>query len=351
MKKIIIVLTFLINSYLFIFSDISSSFFLQNRTGVLIKVDVASGAKVNNPKKKGPTYEDIPRQIDKKTFDDQYLSTVTDQDDKNFILNCYDFNAENNTYVLKSDFIPEKISKKVLKEVVFGNLAGEPKVIFNQFYKLDNKSGNYILKKSLDLKDKELVAKNVLIVVLRSIFLYYNKDNEMPVELDIYGSPSPHKFPRISEAKSKALFDIHFVWGGKWVDPTDPNKNVSLMFGINLTNFVMPSLEVSVKYNFHIPSYPFSPYIGGALYGGFWDGFPIGISLMGGSDVYPTFLLDNKTNFYILGETRIGVILLTGIYFDTGYNNEGIYKKFKVLAEGGFYAGVGYRFDEVITRF
>lgn len=335
-----------------LFADLSSSFLLQNRTGVLVKVDVASGAKINYPKKIGPTYEEIPIDIDKRSFDENFISTVINENDKKFILDCYDFDSENEKYRLKEGWFPQKIEARILKEVVFRNLAGTPKTTFDKFYKYDYKSKSYILKKNnLSTEEKELLSKNIPIIVLRSIFLYYNKDNEMPVELDIYGSPSPHKFPRLSDAKSKALFDLHFVWGGKWEDPSDPKKNITMMFDLNLTNFIMPSLEISLKYNFHIDNYPFSPYIGGVIYGGFWDGFPIGISLMGGSDIYPTYLIDNKTNFYILGETRLGIVLLTGIYFDTGYNYEGIYKKFKVLAEGGFYAGVGYRFGEVITKF
>ncbi|HPO50353.1 MAG TPA: hypothetical protein PLO89_08535, partial [Spirochaetota bacterium] len=253
-------------------------------------------------------------------------------------------------YFLKKNWTPLSISQTVLKEIILGNLVGIQKNIFKKYYRFDRKSYKYFLKEGLTDEEKKSVANNVPILVLRCIFLYYNKENEMYVELDGYGSPSPHKFPRLSEAKSKALFDIHFVWGGKWEDPSDPNKNVSLAFSLNLTNFIMLSLEISVKYNFIVGEYPFSPYLGASLYGGFWDGFPIGLSVIGGSDIYPAYTTDKTKNFYVLGEARIGGVFLSGIYFDTGYDYEGIWKKFKFLLEGGFYAGVGYRFDGINTK-
>ena len=106
----------------------------------------------------------------------------------------------------------------------------------------------------------------------------------------------------------------------------------------------MPSLEILVKYNFYIDDYPFEPYIGGVLYGGFLDGFPIGLNLIGGCDVFPMFYEDRDDNkkFYLSGELKVGAVLYAPIYYDTGLNTEGIWKKLSLLAEGGFYLGYGY---------
>jgi hypothetical protein len=169
----------------------------------------------------------------------------------------------------------------------------------------------------------------------------------METGIDKYGAPSPHRFPRVFNPKTQGAIDIQFCWGYRFEDPANPNTNATLEFSLSLVNFVMPSLEILVKYNFIIPDNPtISPYIGGVLYGGFIDGFPIGLSFLGGTDIYPTYYRDQKTNFYLLAEARLGAVIFSRKYFDTGSNSDGIWKKIGVLAEGGFYFGTGYRWDK-----
>jgi hypothetical protein len=337
MKNIILV--FLLFSAFYVFSE--EGFYLQNRSGILIKVDVESGLKQNNPKKAGPGFKDVPLQSPVKDFEKDFLSTVTKETDRLFILEAYQ--KDENNYILKTDFIPEKLYISIIKQNILKNINVPEKNLIQKFYKPDVSKEFYILKKELNEDEKIIISTKLVPLFVRVIFLQYNKDNEIETGIDFSGSPSPHKFPRVWNPKSKAAIDIHFVWG--WKDIA--NSGVTLGFSVNLTNFIMPSLEIMVKYNFKLNDYKFvEPYVGGALYGGFMDGFPIGISALGGTDIYPTYQVDGKTNFFISGEGRLGGVLYSKTYFDTGENTEGIWKKLSGLAEGGFYFNTGYRFDK-----
>lgn len=322
-------------------------FFIQNRDGVLIKVDLETGLKLNNPEKKGPGIGEEPKEIDAAVFEKEYLDTITDETDKNFILEAYEKNTEKNQYILRTDYVPEKIKISVIKTGILGNLNVPEKRFLSDFYKIDNKSGFYNIKKNLSDDQKKSIASGLMPLLARMIFLQYNKKNEIPSALQDSGAPSPHKFPRVFNPYTKGAIDIQFCWGYKFQDTVNPDLNVTLEFSLNLTNFVMPSLGILLKHNFIISDNPtFSPYIGGMIYGGFIDGFPIGLSFLGGSDIFPTYLKDGKTNFYLLAEGRIGVVIYSKLYFDTGSNADGIWKKIGVLAEGGFYFGTGYRWDK-----
>lgn len=284
MKKLLLVIV-IISSSMVLFGE--GKFFIHNRYGALIKVDLESATVLKYPKKKGPAPMEVPRKIEQVKFENEILAMVD---------------------------------------------AAE-KEILTKYYHYDETVYGYTLTIDTDSK-KEFEA-------VRNIFMKYNKDNEIPTGLSEYGIPMPHNFPRVFEAKSKAHFDIHFAWG---VKIENGNYPVTVGFSVNLTNFVMPSLEIMAKVNFIIEDYPFEPYVGGVLYGGFLDGFPIGLSAIGGCDFFPLYFenRDDNKNFYLSGELRIGTVLYAPIYFDTGLNSEGIWKKFSWLGEGGFYFGVGH---------
>jgi len=261
--------------------------FIKSKAGVLIKVDPASGFIMNYPEKKGPNPDQIPIKFTKDEFD-SILNSITDNVDKKILQEAYPYFDELNSH-------------------------------------------EFIYKENVEIKTK-----------VRSILLKLNKKNEIDNDLLSHGSPSPHRFPRVFNAKSKPYFDITFNWGVKFAN------NITLDFGVNLSNFVMPSLEIGLKYNFVIPGYPVEPFVGGAIYGGFMDGFPIGISALAGVDIFPCYL-ENKhsDNFFLSAELRIGAVIVIPVYYDTGLDTETIYKKLGVLAEGGFYMGTGYIFNNL----
>jgi hypothetical protein len=92
---------------------------------------------------------------------------------------------------------------------------------------------------------------------------------------------------------------------------------------------------------------PFEPYLGFAIYGGYIDGFPIGINFLGGLTTYPIAITYNdevNKKFFVNGEVRVGPVIYVPVYFDTGLNTETIYKKISVLMEGGLFVGTGYIF-------
>ena len=288
-KAAIFVFSFLILSEM-IFAK--NSFFILNRDGILIQVDPASAFETKYPKKPGPSA--VFKEISIDEFETKLLPTITEDADKQILTDSYSKNEAENKYVLKN----EKDNKKDL-------------------------------------------------LIIRNILMKYNKDNEMYTGLDQHGAPSPHKFPRVFEAKTKANFDVFFVWGVKFDNFYLNNVklgNMMLGFSLNLTNFVMPSLEISLKYNYFLYGYPFEPYIGAALTGGFIDGFPIGLNIIGGADIFP---MNNENrpdnrNLFVNAELRLGAVLYSATYFDTGLNTEPIWKKLAWLAQGGLYTGIGY---------
>ena len=245
------------------------------------------------PKKPGPA--EVPKEISSDEYENILLPAITDDTDKKILTDSFTKNEAEKKYVLNKD--------------------------------KDNK------------KDLALI---------RTILMKYNKDNEMQTGLDQHGAPSPHKFPRVFEAKTKANFDVYFVWGVKFDNFYTNNNvklgNIMLGFALNLTNFVMPSLEFSLKYNFFLYGYPFEPYVGAALIGGFIDGFPIQLYVLGGADIFP---MNNENrpdnrNLFVNAEMRLGAALYAATYFDTGLNTEPIWKKLAWLVQGGFYTGIGY---------
>lgn len=277
------------------FSFGKNSFYILNQYGVLIRVDPASGFVQNNPKNKGPRLDELPKEMTIEEFEKFVNEVITDEADR---------------------------------------------IIMNEFY--EKQGDKYVLKS--DKSNKELIE-------LRNVFLKYNRDNEINNELGQHGMPMPHKFPRVFEAKSKAYIDVHIAWGVKFDNFTINNGetklgNMVLGFSINLANFIMPSLELMLKYNFYLPYYPVEPYIGGLIYGGFMDGFPIGINVIGGVDVFPMHFepIAENRNLFLNAELRLGPVINVPIYYDTGSNSEGIWKKVGILIEGGFYTGIGYVF-------
>lgn len=290
-KIVLMLILFILPNLIFA----KNSFYVLNRYGILIRVDPASGFVPNNPKNKGPRLDELPEGMAIEEFERFVNDKITDEEDR---------------------------------------------IIMNEFY--EKQENKYILKSGKSNKE---------LTVLRNVFLKYNKDNEMNNELGQNGMPMPHKFPRVFEAKSKAYFDVHIAWGVKFDNFTTNNGetklgNMALGFSVNLANFIMPSLEIMLKYNFYLPDYPVEPYIGGLIYGGFMDGFPIGINVIGGVDVFPTHfepVYENR-NLFINAELRVGPVINVPIYYDTGNNNEGIWKKIGVLIDGGFYTGIGYIF-------
>jgi hypothetical protein len=339
MKKIFILLLLLCT--FLIFSE--EGFFLKNRSGILIKSDITEGIKQNLPLKKGPGIKDVPLQIGFEEFEKDFISKITIETDKKFILEAYDKDDNNSLYKMKNDYVPEEINSSVIKNNILRNINSPEKKLISKYYKIEKSKLFYKINPNLTENDKTEISSKLIPLLVRVIFLEYNKDNEMETGITVNGSASPHMFPRVWDARTRSAIDIHFCWGWKDVG----GSKVGLEFSLNLTNFIMPSLEIAVQYNFVIPDYQFiEPYIGGALYGGFMDGFPIGISLIGGTDIYPTYNKDGKTNFFILSEARLGAVLYSKIYFDSGENTEGIWKKMGILAEGAFYIGTGYRWDK-----
>jgi hypothetical protein len=329
----------------------ANKFFIHNSDGILVKVDVASGFEKKLPKNKGPRVDQIPYEITKDKFENEIIKSLDDKgDNKNFINSVYSFDSVKKVYIIKDlsddlskirrlyndfikydlgiNYIPE-FSKFAFENSVITRISDQnEKTFFDDVYKI--KKNKYILK--IRWNDLEKI---------RAILMFANKDNEMLTGLDESGTPMPHNFSRVFETKSKANFDISFDWGVKF------ENNVTLGFALKLTNFTMPSLEFLVKYNFNLKNYPFEPYVGAVLYGGFIDGFPIGLNAIGGLDIFPLTYenVSYNKNLYLSSELRLGAVLFCPVYFDSGLNNEGIWKKLKILAEGGFYIGIGNIFN------
>lgn len=330
-------------------------FYLQNKFGALIKVNVASAYKGLYPKQKGPTLFEIPSIIKSKQFEDyssranssqtlvllKYYKQIDSTDDYQLILNRDDLNILQH---INQILLTKKITLSNIKKIkihIFNNkilpLLNESDTNFiKKYYKLSANSKLY--NSTLDWKTIDKFVE------IRMVLLQLNRDNEIKSDIDDYGSPMPHNFPRVHNAKTKANFDIHLTWGVRL------DNDLTIGFGLNITNFTMFSLELlMIKYNFNIPGYPFEPYIGGALYGGYADGFPIGINFLGGFDFFPfakqanNFTTERK--FYLSTEVRIGPVIYIPRYYDTGLNTETIYKKIGVLMEGGLYFAYGYIFD------
>ncbi|MBN2546368.1 MAG: hypothetical protein JXB50_11265 [Spirochaetes bacterium] len=359
MKKInILLISLFILSINALYPAVKGRFFLENRYGVLVKVDPASAYKGNHPEKKGPRLDEIPVNFSKEEFENQLLSKINDSYDKNFLMKIYSADDDGN-YKLNIDFENviiltkiqnilfsngifvrdiRKIKKNYYENTVLIKLTNEEKEYFNKYYKLSNL--NYIPE--INWKDIENAF------ILRSILLKYNEKNEIYNGLETDGSPMPHKFPRVHNAKSKAHFDIHIAWGVNIKNDAIPGY-LNVGFSLNITNFTMFSLEIiNIKYNFELSDHPFEPYLGFTIYGGYLDGFPIGFNFFGGVQVYPLSIhldsIDKNRTLFATGELRLGPVIYIPLYYDTGLNTETIYKKIGILMDGGFYTSIGYIF-------
>ncbi len=362
MKKTVSLILFML---LFILTTLPihsrNRFFLQNRLGDLIKIDVGSAFVPKYPKIKGPRTDQIPLEIESADFD-KMLGTISyDGESISLLKKYYKLDEKTGKYSLDPDAAARVKKLKRIYEIFTNNyiaLSYEKQINADRFEnfvlpKITDADDNSFIKSVYEEKDKMYYLSFDVtdLEKLRFIFMYLNRDNEKMTGLDQSGAPSPHNFPRVFEAKTKSNFDIQLAWGVKFTNIKNMDNvdigYITLGFSLNLTNLVMPSLEIQLKYNFILYGYPVEPYAGAVLYGGFIDGFPIGLSAIGGADVFPLFYekrKDNK-NFYLTGEFRLGSVLYSKIYYDTGLNNEGIWKKLGILMEGGFYFGYGYIFD------
>ncbi len=331
MKKIILVI-FLLISGIAGFTESDNLF--QVRTGILVKIDPASAFTPNYAVYPGPTPDEIPDEMAAAEFEEMFLNKITDGNDKAFVLSIYTKN--DGIYTLRNDLMLSTIDTSLIKERVIGDIKRKDKAVFFDNYDLDRESGIYYVKDTIDDEQLSLISRDVAKFIFWNLILEYNTDNEIYTGVDISGMPMPHGFPRVFEPKTRANFDLSIGWGNVY------DNNITLRFSINLTNLVMPSLEVAVKYNFETDSDTFSPFVGGSLYGGLIDGFPIGIGAIGGIDFFP---LDENSNnrqlFYSL-ESRIGGVLFASTYFDKGRRRGGIWKDTSWLLEGGLYFATGY---------
>ena len=335
MKKIFVLAIILIP----VLSFAEAGFFIQGRGGFLVKVDPASAFEAKYPVLKGPALKDIPVRIPAADFGPLYLDNFVEPVVKDFFESAYILNESGDNYTLNEELVIETIDAVLVKKNIISNIRKEQRKSFNEYYKFDRKGKIYRLKKKIPESEKKQVYHKVKLLLIRIALLDLNSENEIPTGLDKSGMPMPHRFPRVFEAKSKAHIDVHFAWGFRF------ENDLSLGFSINLTNFVMPSLEIMLKYNFTLPNQTFEPYVGGVLYGGFLDGFPVGLNVIGGVEFFPAQAQDYADNFSISIEGRLGPVLYSKIYYDTGNNAEGIWKQFSLLLDGGIYFVTGYRWD------
>ncbi|MCG8568574.1 MAG: hypothetical protein MJB14_00395 [Spirochaetes bacterium] len=337
MKKFILLAIFLLSTPLFA----DRGFFIQGRSGALLKIDMTSSVYNNAPQVKGPSLADIPETIALEDYKTSFLPLLKNDLEKTFFNNSYQFNEESQSFTLTADIL-QSFSGFLLKQEIYRNIRKEQKRIIKNYH-FDRKRNIYSLQTELSEEDQVFISQMARRIILRVILLNNNQLNEMPTGPGTSGMPTPHRFPRVFEPKTKANLDIHFAWGFRFAN------DLSLSFSINLTNFIMPSLEIMLKYNFDLnhPDIFFEPYVGGLIYGGFIDGFPIGLSAVGGMDFFPKHNIDQSKNLYLSAEMRMGTVLYSQVYFDTGNNSEGIWKKLAWLAEGGFYFNTGYRWDRI----
>lgn len=164
------------------------------------------------------------------------------------------------------------------------------------------------------------------------------RDESIFTGLGEYGATVPHGFPRVLEPKVGPYGDLIFFWGYKFP------KLFSLGFGFLLSNFVMPSLMFDFKFSF-LEEKTVRPYTFLGIYGGLFDGFPIGITGGGGIDIYL------NDHFYFLIESKLGAEIFVSRYYDDGINSNPIWHWDSVYAYGLFaiYLGVGYQFKNKFT--
>jgi hypothetical protein len=309
--------------------------FLQSRSGVLIKIDVASGLTPNYPEEKGPYKDELPLKMSRSEYEDAFLPGIEDEKDRQFVRTLYATDPVSGDYELRDDIVHTTVDEYFIKDHIVRNFKRPDKDFLDSTFVHDRKNDVYLLNPELPDGERLEVSRHASEILLWIILLENNEKNEMHTGVDQSGMPMPHGFPRVFEAKSRSHLDLHFSWGVRF------DNDLTLGFSLNFTNIVMPSFEIMVKYNFEVPDVEFEPYIGGAVYGGLIDGFPIGFNLLGGMDFYPKGKVEMADNLFLSGEMRLGTVLYSKVYFDKGINRGGIWKEYSWLAEGGFYFNVG----------
>lgn len=158
--------------------------------------------------------------------------------------------------------------------------------------------------------------------------------DSIPVGIGEYGVADPHKFPRIIEPKAGVYGDMTFFWGYRFP------KVFSAGFGFWLSNFMMPYLTFIHKFSF-LEKNKIQPFAFIELYGGFLDGFPIGVTVGGGVDFFIT------SNVFLLIENKAGAEIFVSRYYDDGVNSNPIWHWDSLYSYGVYslYVGIGYRFD------
>ncbi|MCG8570961.1 MAG: hypothetical protein MJB14_12550 [Spirochaetes bacterium] len=164
------------------------------------------------------------------------------------------------------------------------------------------------------------------------------KENSIPTGMGQYGNTNPHNFPRVVEAKTAPYGDMVVFWGYKFP------KLFSLGFGVLLSNLVMPSLMFDYKFSFREDK-RIRPYVFIDIYGGLFDGFPIGLYAGGGMDIFL------NQHFFFLIESKLGAEIFVSQYYDDGNNSNPIWHWDSVYAYAGFaiYLGLGYQFKNKWT--
>lgn len=157
--------------------------------------------------------------------------------------------------------------------------------------------------------------------------------NAIPTGIGYIGMTDPHGFPRVFEALVAPYGELQFNWGYKFP------KIFSLGFGVLLSNIIMPSLMFDFKFSFR-DGKKVRPYTALSIYSGLLDGFPIGITAVGGIDIFI-----NK-HFYFLIEAKLGAEIFVHLYYDDGNNANAIWHFDSTYAYGvfGIYVGLGYQF-------
>lgn len=163
-------------------------------------------------------------------------------------------------------------------------------------------------------------------------------ENSIPTGIGEYGMTDPHGFPRVLESKVAPYGDLIINWGYKFP------KIFALGFGFLLSNLVMPSLMFDFKFSFREDK-KLKPFVFLDIYSGLLDGFPIGITVGGGVDIY----INN--NFYFLIESKLGTEIFVSRYYDDGINSNPIWHWDTTYAYAVYalYIGFGYQFKNPFT--
>ena len=165
-----------------------------------------------------------------------------------------------------------------------------------------------------------------------------DKTNGIPTGIGHIGTTDPHGFPRVLEALTAPYGELQLNWGYKFP------KIFTLGFGFLLSNFIMPSLVFDFKFSFREDK-RIRPYAALSIYGGLFDGFPIGLTAIGGIDIFL------NEHFFFLVEAKLGAEIFVSLYYDDGNNANAIWHFDSTYAYGvfGIYVGLGYQFKNKMT--